>query len=117
VSYAISAMLAEVGVLSTSTITWPGEIGESGIVERQLEEGEDGGGAEGARRLFAAVDAVAVIEFGRRWGWGSELDGAALAGNVHDKRYKVLQQARVAETWNTQRHRKLNEMECDDGWS
>jgi hypothetical protein len=87
VSYAISTMLAEVGVLSASTVTWPGEIGESGIVKRQFEEGKDGRGAEGAGRLFTAVDAVAVVKLNRRWGRGSELDGAALAGNVHDKRY------------------------------
>jgi hypothetical protein len=49
VRYAIPAMLAEVGVLSASAVTGPSKVRKSGVIERKLEEGEDGGGAEGTR--------------------------------------------------------------------
>lgn len=78
-------MLAEIGILSASAVTGPSEVRQRRVVERKLEEGEHGRGAEGAGRLLAAVDAMTVVELERCRGWRGEFDGAALAGDVHDE--------------------------------
>jgi hypothetical protein len=73
VCYAIPVVLTKVGDLSASFVTGLSEVRKSGIVEGKLQEGEDGRGAEGARRLLTAVDAVAVVELDQCGSWDREL--------------------------------------------
>jgi len=77
-----SAAFAEEASLLSSAIARAVKVRDD-VDVGELKERKCSRRAEGARRLFATVEAVAMVE---RYGCGSrcgELNGAARTGNIH----------------------------------
>ena len=77
-----AAASAEEASLPPSTVTRTVIVRDRRVLGK-TEEGEYRRGAEGACRLFAAVEAVTMIELERCRCWCLELDGPTSARDVH----------------------------------